>query len=130
MSKDSAYCPKTLDEAYKLAMNVKRKVNNIIEKNKNPLGERSLDSNHLTDQLSTFQSFNKNFTGSDIVMGGPTPWGASIPQEVSILVGSKKRFYIIKFWIFFIKIYYFQNVRIHLLCKFYALVYIYAYHHP
>ena len=39
--KVSAYNPKTLDEAYALAMNFEREVNSRIERNKSQLGKRT-----------------------------------------------------------------------------------------
>ena len=55
----SAHSPKTLDEAYALAMNFERKVNNRIERNKGLLGKRSLEFNYPSNQSSKFAKFSK-----------------------------------------------------------------------
>ena len=54
-----AHSPKTLDEAYALAMNYERKVNNRIERNKGLLGKRSLEFNYPGNQSSKFAKFSK-----------------------------------------------------------------------
>jgi hypothetical protein len=42
MFKVSAHSPKTLDDAYGLAINFEREINNMLERNKNHLEKRSL----------------------------------------------------------------------------------------
>ena len=55
----SAYNPKTLDEAYALAMNFEREVNNKIERNMGLLEKRSLEFNYPGNQSSKFAKFSK-----------------------------------------------------------------------
>ena len=59
MFKVSAHSPKTLDEAYGLAMNFEREINNMMERNKNYLEKKSLESNHPANQSSKFVKFSK-----------------------------------------------------------------------
>ena len=59
MIKVSAHSPKTLDDAYGLTINFEREINNMLERNKNHLEKRSLESNHLANQSSKFAKFSK-----------------------------------------------------------------------
>lgn len=59
MFKVSAHSPKTLDDAYGLAINFEREINNMLERNKNHLEKRSLESNNPTNQSSKFVKFSK-----------------------------------------------------------------------
>ena len=55
----SAHSLKPLDEAYALAMNFEREVNDRIERNKGLLGKRSLEFNYSGNQSSKFAKFSK-----------------------------------------------------------------------
>ena len=56
--KVSAYNPKTLNEAYGLAMNFEKEVNSRIERNKSQLEKRSLESIY-PNQSSKIPNFLK-----------------------------------------------------------------------
>ena len=62
--KVSAHSPKTLDEAYELAMNFEREVNSRMERNKSQQGKRSAKSNYPAKQSIKFAKFSKNFQPS------------------------------------------------------------------
>ena len=58
--KVSAHSPKTLDDAYGLAMNFEREVNSRMERSKSQLGKRSSESNYPARQNFRFAKFSKN----------------------------------------------------------------------